>query len=385
MKLFLMEDFVQHVLEGASKLKDEVEGKIVGIPISSGSSLYLTKSKDLNSADSFFINEVNRLLEATKEWYDVLKFREALKTSFFALSRVVKEYRMLSGADSGRGGMNIALILEYLRAQAIILSPIAPHLCEHIWTSLRSSEAVVSLLPMMAADRALSGRESLVSFAKWPQPLANKGVDLARHQQYSVMWDALEDFRKDRSKAVDQQKKAANKGGKKKVDVPAPADASAPPSGKPHVGAVIYVAKEYTDWQQSALAICRDTITMERDTSYANEGDANWLMTKGSVDGVREKLQHSFASNKPLIQQALSFAVFQINEAKAAGPAAFEAAAPFDEAQLFASFTDFIKETLELDDLTIWSSAEAHPTDKSERRQKARPLHPVISVVVSKK
>lgn len=45
-------------------------------------------------------------------------------------------YRLTCGADN----MNRELIMKFIEAQTLLLGPITPHLCEHIWGNLLKKE-----------------------------------------------------------------------------------------------------------------------------------------------------------------------------------------------------------------------------------------------------
>lgn len=49
------------------------------------------------------------------------------------------KYRELCGVS----GMHVDLVFEYIRRQAIVLSPICPHISEHIWTLLGNKTSIL--------------------------------------------------------------------------------------------------------------------------------------------------------------------------------------------------------------------------------------------------
>lgn len=84
-------------------------------------------------ADRVFANEMNRLIALTDEHYAATLYKEALKTGFFEYQLARDNYRQLCGSDQN---MNAELILQFIETQAIILSPICPHIAERIWELL---------------------------------------------------------------------------------------------------------------------------------------------------------------------------------------------------------------------------------------------------------
>jgi leucyl-tRNA synthetase len=83
--------------------------------------------------DKVFLMEMNRQLALSHEAYEKLLFKEALRTGFFELQAARDKYRELCGEEEG---MCRQLVLQYIEWQAILLSPICPHVCEHIWELL---------------------------------------------------------------------------------------------------------------------------------------------------------------------------------------------------------------------------------------------------------
>lgn len=50
------------------------------------------------------------------------------------------KYRELCGA----AGMHVDLVFEYIERQALLLSPICPHVAEHIWTLLKKEGSILN-------------------------------------------------------------------------------------------------------------------------------------------------------------------------------------------------------------------------------------------------
>lgn len=50
------------------------------------------------------------------------------------------KYRELCGA----AGMHVDLVFEYIHRQALLLSPICPHIAEHIWTLLNNETSILN-------------------------------------------------------------------------------------------------------------------------------------------------------------------------------------------------------------------------------------------------
>jgi hypothetical protein len=76
--------------------------------------------------------EMNRQLIQSHEAYEKLLFKEALRTGFFELQAARDKYQLLCGETA----MCRQLVLQYIEWQAIVLSPICPHVAEHVWELL---------------------------------------------------------------------------------------------------------------------------------------------------------------------------------------------------------------------------------------------------------
>lgn len=62
------------------------------------------------------------------------------RTCFFELQIARDKYRELCGA----AGMHVDLVFEYIRRQALLISPICPHIAEHVWSLLNNSGSIVN-------------------------------------------------------------------------------------------------------------------------------------------------------------------------------------------------------------------------------------------------
>uniref|UniRef100_A0A915LWI6 leucine--tRNA ligase n=1 Tax=Meloidogyne javanica TaxID=6303 RepID=A0A915LWI6_MELJA len=164
-------------------------------------------------ADRVFDNEMNRLIELTEEHYEKTFYKEALKTGFFEFQLARDNYRQLCGSDEQ---MNEKLILRFIETQALILSPICPHITEHIWSLL--------------------GKNDLIVNSKWP---TISTVDKLLLQQSSFVNNAIKEFRQRRDAKLNPKKKDPKK-------------ALLPPKA-----ATIYFTKKYPEWKEKAINLMR--------------------------------------------------------------------------------------------------------------------------------
>lgn len=77
---------------------------------------------------------MNKAIQETEKNYENMMYKEALRTGFFELQLARDRYRELCF-----DGMHRDLVYEFIRVQSLLLAPICPHICEHIWSTLLKS------------------------------------------------------------------------------------------------------------------------------------------------------------------------------------------------------------------------------------------------------
>ena len=75
---------------------------------------------------------MNLKIRETDDHYNKMLFKEALRTGFFELQASRDKYRELTLLE----GMHRDLILKFIEVQALLMSPICPHVAEHVWELL---------------------------------------------------------------------------------------------------------------------------------------------------------------------------------------------------------------------------------------------------------
>lgn len=164
--------------------------------------------------DQVFISEMNLKTKDAAEFYEKMLFKEALRTAFFEFQSIRDKYRELCGSI----GMHWDLVHEFIQRQALLMSPICPHVAEHIWSLLGNKESIL--------------------LAKWP---AVGAIDEQKIQASEYFMNATYSFRQNLKQTV------LVKGGKgaPKGKVPKPTDG------------LIWVAKEFPPWQSCVLDTMR--------------------------------------------------------------------------------------------------------------------------------
>ena len=74
-------------------------------------------------------SEMSACIDQARQHYDSMLFKEALRCGFFEMQAARDKYRELT-----QGDMHHDLVMTFIESQAVVLSPICPHITEHIWS-----------------------------------------------------------------------------------------------------------------------------------------------------------------------------------------------------------------------------------------------------------
>ncbi len=114
------------------ELRQWLEDMILGDSVAANDNKGSQRNGSLNFWDTVFDNEMNRLVWETKAAYDAHLFRAALRSGFYNFTGARDSYRDAVGAV----GMHSKLVRRYAELQCLLLSPVAPHWCEYVWTEV---------------------------------------------------------------------------------------------------------------------------------------------------------------------------------------------------------------------------------------------------------
>ncbi|GAA6022783.1 hypothetical protein JCM10207_000415 [Rhodosporidiobolus poonsookiae] len=175
--------------------------------------------------DKIFANEINEAITLAYESYDKAMYKDALKVGFYQLLSARDLYQL---ATASEGGMHADLALRFVRVQALLLTPIAPHTAEHLWSTVLGEATSVQLAAFPTADA----------------PVDQATSDAATYVRSKVkeIRDAELSFAK---------KKAKGKG-------PAGFDPSKPKACK------IWVASGFPEWQEAAVEVVKGAWDAEK-------------------------------------------------------------------------------------------------------------------------
>ncbi|XP_033208531.1 leucine--tRNA ligase, cytoplasmic isoform X2 [Belonocnema kinseyi] len=261
--------------------------------------------------DEVFESEMNLKIKETGENYGKMLYKEALRTGFFELQAARDKYMQLSALEK----VNWNLIIKYIEIQVILLSPICPHVAEHVWS--------------------LIGKKGSILNAKWPQVGEIKKI-LIDSSQYLI--DAAHSFRiLLKSHMIPPKSKGKT--------------AAAPVVEKPTVG-TIWVAKTFPPWQSIVLTTMKDLYNKNGGQLPDNKIISTELGSKAELKKYMKKVM-------PFVQATRE-------KMELIGISAFQLTLNFSESDVLEKNKKYICNTLDLEQVMIKYTDEAPEKTKEE-------------------
>ncbi|KZP30034.1 leucyl-tRNA synthetase [Athelia psychrophila] len=255
--------------------------------------------------DKVFEEEVNDLINITKGHYENTDYKDALKYGFYELQTARDWYREVT-SDIGMHG---DLVVYWIRIAALLVTPIAPHFTEHIWSALLHEPKSIQL-------------------ARWPEP--SHAVDRAAVDSGVYMRSLVKMIR---DAELNMMKRMAK--GKKGGD--AAFDPKKPKSVR------IYVATSFPEWQDACVLAIKDAYV--EGTDKVDDAKVRELLTQRGL--IKDK------KAMPFIQ------LFKKRMAEFGANVAFRRTLPFSETEVLEEILPYLKKSLGLVDAEILSVAEA--------------------------
>uniref|UniRef100_A0A7N4UZV8 Leucine--tRNA ligase, cytoplasmic n=1 Tax=Sarcophilus harrisii TaxID=9305 RepID=A0A7N4UZV8_SARHA len=251
--------------------------------------------------DRVFASEMNAGIVKTEQNYEKIMFKEALKTGFFEFQAAKDKYRELAIE-----GMHRDLVFQFIEVQTLLLTPICPHICEHVWMLLGKPDSI------MKAEWPLAGPvdEVLIRSSQYLMEVAH---DL-RLRLKNYMMPA-------KGKKVDKQ-----------------------PHQKPS-HCTIYVAKNYPPWQHTTLSVLRRHFE-------ANEGKLPDNKVIASELGNLPEL-------KKYMKKVMPFVAMIKENLEKTGPQVLDLQLEFDEQGVLMENIVYLTNSLELDHIEVKFAFEA--------------------------
>jgi leucyl-tRNA synthetase len=153
-------------------------------------------------------------------------YKDAVKYGFYEIQSARDWYREVTMEN----GMHLDLVKYWIRAAALLISPVAPHFTEHIWSTVLNEPKSIQL-------------------ARWPEPTST--VDRTLLDAGLYMRGTIKTIR---DAELNLLKKATKgKGGA------APFDPKKPRAVR------VYVASRFPEWQDICVQAVQDAYSVEHD------------------------------------------------------------------------------------------------------------------------
>lgn len=219
-----------------------------------------------NYHDQVFAQEISDLINITQSHYDAYvvllsyslranylyrtNYKDALKYGFYELQSARDWYREVTGDV----GMQHDLTMEWIRVAALLVTPVAPHFAEHMWSTILKNPQSVQL-------------------ALWPTPSAPVDRNLIEAGQY--MRGTIKTIRDAEVALMRMMGKV-----KGKKDPSEMFDPKKPKAVR------IYVATTFPEWQNSCVRTIQEAYTEESD--QVDDGKVkDLLVTNGLIKDKR--------------------------------------------------------------------------------------------------
>lgn len=284
--------------------------------------LFKDASAEFNFNDKVFDCEMNVIVEKCYTCYENMRFRDVVVNGYHELQKARDRYREIT---KGSSGMHPLLVRKFIDCFTLLMSPIIPHFCEHVWRNVLHHKSSVTLQP-------------------WP--VTNVSVNSAILAARDYVCDVARDARL--SLHAEQHPKKG-----------------APPKHKLDA-AQVYVSTSLPDWQQRAVEILRANFDSEKS---AFETD----------DKIVAELRND-ALLKPHLKKAMPFAMELKKKASVDGIEALNKQLPFNEVETIACNLDYLCRTLELTKITILDAKSPEiSTDLQKKAASSLPGAPSFS------
>ncbi|XP_062909230.1 leucine--tRNA ligase, cytoplasmic isoform X1 [Mobula hypostoma] len=258
--------------------------------------------------DRVFISEMNAGILKTEQHYEKMMFKDALKTGFFEFQAAKDKYREVAVE-----GMHRDLIFQFIEIQTLLLTPICPHLCEHIWNLLGKTEPLTN--------------------ARWPVAGPVDEI-LIRSSQY--LMETAHDIRLRAKNYMVAGK--GKKGEAKQTQKPSHCN--------------IYVAKNYPPWQHTTLLLLRKHYETNGGQLPDNKIIASELKDLPELKKYMKKVMPFVAMIKENLEKN--------------GPRVLDLELEFDERSVLMENIVYLTNSLELDHIDVFFATEADDKIREE-------------------
>ena len=281
----------------------------------------LRKTAPNKFIDRVFANAMNIAIAQTQANYENMMFREALKTGFYDLQSARDAYRLMSAEE---GGMQVDLVKRFMEVQTLLLAPICPHTCEHIYGQLLM-------------------KEGSVTNAGFP---VGEPEDTALTAANKYLGDLITNMRKGIAKCTAPPKKGP-KGPPKSVK-----------------SATVFIASEFVGWRAICLGILSECYEAK-------------MKSFPPVPEILEKVKGSElagdANFKNVMKMVMPFIKYKMDETNVAGVSALSLKSIFNEIDVLSENIDFIKRALHVPEVRICLTTSDNVGSKADEATPGSP------------
>jgi leucyl-tRNA synthetase len=268
--------------------------------------------------DRIFENEINSAIAQVKAHYDDALYKGAIKFGFYEFQNIRDAYREATAEE----GMHRDLVLMWIRIQALLVMPVAPHFSEHIW-------------------KGILGEKTSVQNASWPAQSAPINKELEDASSY--IRGLIKTIRDAELNII--KRKAKGK------DVGAGYNEKLPKAVK------IYVAQSFPQWQDEIITYIKNNY--DEKTGKLDFGKVALDLKKAGL--VKNARVMPFAKS------------FQTKIEEFGPDVAFNRKLPFNETETIQEGSAYLKRTLKFGDMILESAEETlangAENEQAERKQ----------------
>ncbi|PWN51813.1 leucyl-tRNA synthetase [Violaceomyces palustris] len=255
--------------------------------------------------DRAFENEINSSITVTNECYEKALYKDAMKHGFYELQTARDLYRDATSDI----GMHVDLVMSWIRVQALMIAPIAPHFAEHIW-------------------QQFLGEKTSIQNARFPTP--SSPVDASVTSAALYLRDTIKTIR-DAEFQLTRKKKGKDASAAQNYNDRAPKEVR------------IFVAQSFPAWQEICVKTLKENYSAETNT----------------VDD--KKVRESLAAAGILKEKkVMPFVMMLKKRIFDFGPhVAFNRLLPFNESDTLKAGSSYLKKTLNFREVHIESAEES--------------------------
>jgi len=281
-------------------------------------------------------NEMRSVVEQAKKAYDRLQFRDALQYAFFDMQKLRDTYAnwcRLVGVEPLED-----LTMAMLRTQVLMMSPITPHICEHIYANIieHMADRGGDNKPATAVEKKGTTPKTYSETWKWPEV---KAPDPVLSSAFNFLQNALNSFREQLYGGTAKQ--GAGRADRNSNDPTA--DATNSPLNLPTRARIDVVVTE---------APLRTTvIEMVRRYTIQRENGMIALPTDFLTRLKSHVLSDSFL--RPKVKEILQIAAYIRGRVESGDGGALRVGLPFDQREVLEQNREYLLASLNLEDVRI--------------------------------